>query len=63
MPIYTKLRYITKADGYSFTLTINKEYKCKMIHPLGPQYLIKDDKNSNVIVSGRMRRRFFKGII
>ena len=64
MPIYRALKYIKNGEGYvSYSLTINKEYKCKMIHPIGPQYLIKDDKGSNVIVSGRMRKRFFKGII
>lgn len=64
MPIYTKLKYIKNGEGYtSYHLTINKEYRCKMIHPLGPQYLIKDDRGNNVIVSGRMRKRFFKGII
>lgn len=65
MPTYTKLKYIKDGEGYirPYVLTVNKEYKCRVVHPVGPQYLIKDDKGDTLIVSGRMRKRFFKGII
>jgi hypothetical protein len=62
MPIYTKLRYITNGEGYvSKHLTINKDYKCIGIHKTS--YIIRDDENNMVFISGRMRKRFFKGII
>lgn len=63
MPVYTKLKYIKDGEGYirPYVLTIDKEYKCIGIHKTS--YIIKDDNYKTVIVSGRMRKRFFKGII
>jgi len=65
MPIYSKLRYVKIAEGWSFrhTLTLNKEYPCKMVHPAGPQYMIWDDLRKPVVISGRTRKKFFKGVI
>ena len=63
MPIYTKLRYIKDGEGYirPYRFTLNKEYECIGLHKTS--YILRDDSYKIVYVSGRMRKRFFKGII
>lgn len=65
MPIYSKLKYVKPLEKsyVEYKLTLGKEYYCKMVHVTGPQYMIWDDLRKPIIISGRMRKQFFKGVI
>ena len=70
--VYSKLKYIKDAQGqigFCVKLTLNKSYSCKQmiitnnISNWKPWYIIYDDNNLLLKISGRMIKRFFKGIV